>query len=507
MGVTTARAARGRRARHTATRARASVDARKMSSEDPATGLMARGASTAYGTESRAREANGVEDERVAEVRRARRIGARTRGSGIAVAVAVALACALAVAAVREGAAGRSRATARLGGTANERGNFFGAPLSAEARMRAPAKADVINRISLRTRVPGLRSPGRGVPGLRTHVRETQRASDDARILILTKPFEWGMTYLQIQSVKRWAPALLPHVTVLTYDTETQRSCEAHRGVDCFYDADFARAYGQDPNDGVARDAMSWRKVHAALELLKARIPVVMLDSDTVFLSDPTEAWTSALEKYDVVVSSDVGNEFEAQGNMNTKLVIFPATTRSVSLCERWLEGESRLVSKVNYGEFPEQSYFNYVLVPTTAGEFHIHAMSTVESGNFHHRQRGRRWYVPRRAHRHGVVLRRRARQGTIPPARPRNQAQRRSRARNRARRHDRHSITIRHRFRPRRRGRPRAVPAPRPSMRPRKASPRGPAPIRGHLRPAHRVDVARAQTLAQQHVTRIRSS
>ena len=127
--------------------------------------------------------------------------------------------------------------------------------------------------------------------------------------------------------------------------------------------------------------------------------------------------------------------------------------------------------------------------------------------GKLHHRQRGRRWYVPRRAHRHGVVLRRRARQGTIPPARPRNQAQRRSRARNRARRHDRHSITIRHRFRPRRRGRPRAVPAPRPSMRPRKASPRGPAPIRGHLRPAHRVDVARAQTLAQQHVTRIRSS
>lgn len=383
MGVTTSsRGARATRAAHRDARARERRRA-EMSSEDPATGLMARGASTAYGTESRAREANGVEDERVAEVRRARRIGARTRGSGIAVAVAVALACALAVAAVREGAAVRSRATARLGGTANERGNFFGAPLSAEARMRAPAKADVINRISLRTRVPGLRSPGRGVPGLRTHVRETQRASDDARILILTKPFEWGMTYLQIQSVKRWAPALLPHVTVLTYDTETQRSCEAHRGVDCFYDADFARAYGQDPNDGVARDAMSWRKVHAALELLKARIPVVMLDSDTVFLSDPTEAWTSALEKYDVVVSSDVGNEFEAQGNMNTKLVIFPATTRSVSLCERWLEGESRLVSKVNYGEFPEQSYFNYVLVPTTAGEFHIHAMSTAESGNF----------------------------------------------------------------------------------------------------------------------------
>ena len=37
---------------------------------------------------------------------------------------------------------------------------------------------------------------------------------------------------------------------------------------------------------------MSWRKVHAAFELLKAQIPVVILDSDTVFLSDPTEAWS-----------------------------------------------------------------------------------------------------------------------------------------------------------------------------------------------------------------------
>ena len=315
------------------------------------------------------------------------------------------------------------------------------------------------------------------------------------------------MTYLQIQSVKRWAPALLPHVTVLTYDAETQRSCEAHRGVDCFYDADFVKAYGQDPNDGVARDAMSWRKVHAALELLKARIPVVMLDSDTVFLSDPTEAWTSALEKYDVVVSSDVGNEFEAQGNMNTKLVIFPATTRSVSLCERWLEGESRLVSKVNYGEFPEQSYFNYVVVPTTAGEFHIHAMSTAESANFITANAGDDGTFPG-AHtvtasycgdardkeqflQHVLETKHNAEAalGIGPDATT--------------------AIPLRlcHRFRPRRRGRPRAVPASRPSMRPRKASPRGPAPIRDHLRPAHRVDVAPAQTLAQQYLTRIRSS
>lgn len=188
---------------------------------------------------------------------------------------------------------------------------------------------------------------------------------------------------MQIASIKRWAPALLPHVTVLTYDDETQRSCEGHRGVDCFYDEDFVSVYGKDPSNGVARDAMSWRKVHAALELLKAQIPVVILDSDTVFLSDPTEAWTRALEKYDVIVSADVGNEVEAQGNMNTKLVIFPATARSVEICEKWIEGESRLVSKVNFGEYPEQSFWNYVLVPTNAQKYHIHAMSTAESSNF----------------------------------------------------------------------------------------------------------------------------
>ena len=68
------------RARHTATRARAARRAAKMSTADPSTGLIARGASTAYGTESRARDStNGVEDERVAEGRRARGESGRER--------------------------------------------------------------------------------------------------------------------------------------------------------------------------------------------------------------------------------------------------------------------------------------------------------------------------------------------------------------------------------------------------------------------------------------------
>jgi len=363
--------------------------------------LVSREASSAYGADDDARDdawARDVDADAVA-ARRARRAWRRTRGVGVMIVVACACASASAIGSV---ARGRTRAVKTMGAALGDGGwatprvpdNFFGERLSADARAEAPSKAERWNRVSLRTRVPSVRTrlmsgmparraPPMGVPGLRAHVTRAQRASDDARILVLTKPFEWGMMYLQIASVKRWAPDLLPHVTVLTYDDETQKACEAHRGVDCFFDANFVKRYGKDPNDGRARNAMSWRKVHAAYELLKAQIPVVILDSDTVFLSDPTEAWSAALEKYDVVVSSDVGNVYEAQGNMNTKLVIFPATTRSVTLCEQWLAGESRLVSKVNYGEFPEQSYFNYVLVPQSAGAYHIHAMSTSESSNF----------------------------------------------------------------------------------------------------------------------------
>ena len=36
---------------------------------------------------------------------------------------------------------------------------------------------------------------------------------------------------------------------------------------------------------------------------------------------------------------------------------------------------------RYNPGESPEQSYFNYVLVPTTAGHFRIHAMAAHQAG------------------------------------------------------------------------------------------------------------------------------
>ena len=352
------------------------------------------------------------DDDGRLERRGGRRRGRRVVGRALGVFALAVFALAVGYAGARTGERGASveptRGFAALGDAGvdvdDDAGrlprNFFGQVLTERERAEAPSKSSGRNRISLRTRVPELsakptsqarrggpatvtKARARGVPGLSAHVLRAQRSSDDARILVLTKPFEWGMTYLQIASVKRWAPALLPHVTVLTYDKQTQASCDAHRGVDCFYDANFVRKYGEDTSDIKARDAMSWRKVHAALELLRARVPVVILDSDTVFLSDPTDTWTDLLGKYDVVVSSDVGNAFEAQGNMNTKLVILPANERSVELVDRWLEGESRLVSKVNFGEYPEQSYFNYVLVPTTAGKFHIHAMNAAEASNF----------------------------------------------------------------------------------------------------------------------------
>ena len=51
---------------------------------------------------------------------------------------------------------------------------------------------------------------------------------------MLTKPFEWGMTYLQIASVKRWAPDLLPHVTVLAVRRRDAKACEAHPSAGLF---------------------------------------------------------------------------------------------------------------------------------------------------------------------------------------------------------------------------------------------------------------------------------
>ncbi|CEG00625.1 Nucleotide-diphospho-sugar transferase [Ostreococcus tauri] len=329
---------------------------------------------------------NGVARDDDVVLARERRKATRVRGKGTLY-MFVVVACA-SVGAV--GRLGRSGGATRRGalGLGRDGGalpaNFFG-EMGGGVDDRVGSGGVRASTSASTGALAAMRNDARlGVPGLAAHVAERRDPeSDDARILVLTKPFEWGMTYLQIASVKRWAPKLLPHITVLTYDEATQKSCEAHRGVDCFFDTDFVRQFGANVNDGKARDAMSWRKVHAALELLRAKVSVVILDSDTVFLSDPTEAWTNALEKYDVIVSSDVGDEREAQGNMNTKMVIFPASARSEEICEKWLEGESRLVSNVNFGEYPEQSFWNYVLVPTNAGRYHIHAMSTAESSNF----------------------------------------------------------------------------------------------------------------------------
>jgi len=345
------------------------------------------------GGEARARgastpRANGVTDS-IVNVTKAR---ARVRGHGILMALMSAIVMsAMAVAWKNANGFGRARAeVSALGATALP-ANFFGKRVSANERAALASKASMRNRISLRTRAVELRGvetsdearSARGVPGLSQHVLRAQKTSDDARVLVLTKPQEWGMAFLLVASVKRWAPSLLPHVTILTYDEKTQKACETHRGVDCFYDHDFVRRYA-DPNAPDARNAMSWRKVHAALELLRARIPVVILDADTVFLRDPTDAWTTALQSYDCVVTADVGNEFESQGNSNTKLVIFPAHERSIDLVHKWLDGErAEFSSGVNFGEYPEQSYWNYVVVPQTAGTHAVHAMSSREASNF----------------------------------------------------------------------------------------------------------------------------
>jgi hypothetical protein len=102
--------------------------------------------------------------------------------------------------------------------------------------------------------------------------------------------------------------------------------------------------------DAAYKEALSWRKVHAALSLITADIPVVLLDADTVFLRDPSPAWRAALARYDVVCTADVGSEGEAQRNMNTKLVILPAGGKSKDLLRAWLEGESKLVEGINPG-------------------------------------------------------------------------------------------------------------------------------------------------------------
>jgi hypothetical protein len=54
-------------------------------------------------------------------------------------------------------------------------------------------------------------------------------ASPGARVVLVTKPGEWGLCYLQLASIRRWAPKVLPHVTVLTYDEATHDACSTQR--------------------------------------------------------------------------------------------------------------------------------------------------------------------------------------------------------------------------------------------------------------------------------------
>ena len=206
-----------------------------------------------------------------------------------------------------------------------------------------------------------------------------------ARVLIVVKPGEWGLAYLQLASMRRWAPRVLTHVTVLTYDEATHEACSTQRGVDCFWDEEFVAEHKDlGATDAEAyREAIAWRKVHAAASLVFSEIPVVVLDADLVFLRDPSRVWREALSRYDVVCTADVGDENQAQRNMNTKVVILPAGRKSREIVRAWLEGESQLVEGINHGESPEQSYFNYVLVPTYAGHTRIHAMSAREASNF----------------------------------------------------------------------------------------------------------------------------
>jgi hypothetical protein len=70
---------------------------------------------------------------------------------------------------------------------------------------------------------------------------------------------------------------------------KTHAACTTLRGVDCFFDQDFVDKHGS-ASDGKNAEALAWRKVHAALSLVAARVPVVLLDADTVFLRDPSPA-------------------------------------------------------------------------------------------------------------------------------------------------------------------------------------------------------------------------
>ena len=228
-----------------------------------------------------------------------------------------------------------------------------------------------------------------GVPGFAEHVRA--KSGSATRIVVSVKPGEWPLATLQLDSIRSWAPSLLPHVTVLTYDEDSRRACARRRpSVDCFLDESFADALvaGERGARGMSsletRDALSWRKIHAAYSLVSAGTPVALVDADVVFLRDPSPEWRDGMSRFDVVVAGVVGDEADAQRAADTKITLLPATQKSRQLVRSWLRGETQPLGGVlPPGESPERGYFNYVLVPTAAKHFRIRAESAAVAANY----------------------------------------------------------------------------------------------------------------------------
>ena len=278
--------------------------------------------------------------------------------------------------------------------------------------------------------VPGTLGDGGsrlGVPGLAQHVAYAGDGvgadSGSTRVLISVRPGEWGLAYLQLASLKRTSPKTLAHITVLTYDRATRAACAAlgngrDAGVDCFLDEAFLETWGDalgaeavasragDGSNGALgaalNAALSWRKVHAAFELLQQDTPVVLLDADIVFLKDPTARWRDAMRRYDVAVAAIVGDVDEAQRAADTRVTLLPANAKTKELTKAWLKGESDASEFIDSNarskgvdddasalDDPARAYFNYALVPVVAGFARVHGLDAKSFANFLTAHRG----------------------------------------------------------------------------------------------------------------------
>ena len=164
-----------------------------------------------------------------------------------------------------------------------------------------------------------------GVPGLAQHIAYAGdgvgAAAGRRASWFPVRPGEWGLAYLQLASLKRTSPGTLAHITVLTYDraTRARRARLSATAGTKAWTASWMRRFSRrgealaDASASTAekklrleetesltrlRAALSWRKVHAAFELLQQNTPVVLLDADVVFLKDPTASWRDAMRRY-----------------------------------------------------------------------------------------------------------------------------------------------------------------------------------------------------------------